>query len=66
MTTLDPARVHVTPADAEKLTFLGMDLYWLVTREMSDGAFAPVPCTCPRPGPACRCTSITPSPSRCT
>ncbi len=40
MTTLDPARVHVTPADAEKLTFLGMDLYWLVTREMSDGAFA--------------------------
>ena len=24
MTTLDPARVHVTPADAEKLTFLGM------------------------------------------
>ena len=40
MTTLDPARVHVTPADAEKLSFLGMDLYWLITREMSDGAFA--------------------------
>jgi quercetin dioxygenase-like cupin family protein len=40
MTTLDPARVHITPADAEKLSFLGMDLYWLVTREMSDGAFA--------------------------
>jgi quercetin dioxygenase-like cupin family protein len=40
MKTLDPARVHVTPADAEKLTFLGMHLHWLITREMSDGAFA--------------------------
>ena len=40
MTTLDPSpRVHVTPADAEKVSFLRMDLYWLVTREMSAGAF---------------------------
>jgi quercetin dioxygenase-like cupin family protein len=40
MSTVDLAKGHVTLADAEKLTFLGMDLHWLVTRTMGSGAFA--------------------------
>ena len=40
MSTVHPARVHVTPADAEKLSFLGMDAYWLITPAMSGGTFA--------------------------
>jgi quercetin dioxygenase-like cupin family protein len=45
MTTLD--RVHTVPADAEMLTFLGMDLHWLITREMSSGTFAQFMHVCP-------------------
>jgi quercetin dioxygenase-like cupin family protein len=42
MPTLQPARVHATLDDAEKISFFGMDAYWLITREMSNGTFAQV------------------------
>lgn len=40
MSTLDLARMHVATGIGEKVSFMGMDLFWTVTPEMSGDTFA--------------------------